>query len=169
MTTDEADRPAEVEPAAATDGPVADPMFSQLRSRRGELKRAMSDLEIAIGAPAPGRLDEWAAGVAEPLARVRAAFDIHVEVNEGPQAYHQTILASAPRLAGRVNRLQREHVIMRHELDELQSALDGVTQADGAGEVRNRATEFIATLVRHRQRGSDLVWEAFSVDVGSGE
>jgi hypothetical protein len=39
---------------------------------------------------------------------------------------------------------------MLHELDE----------------VRERGTTLIAALVRHRQRGSDLMYEGYSVDIG---
>jgi hypothetical protein len=37
---------------------------------------------------------------------------------------------------------------------------------DDLDEVRERGTTLIAALVRHRQRGSDLMYEGYSVDMG---
>jgi len=33
-------------------------------------------------------------------------------------------------------------------------------------EVRDRGTKLLTALVRHRQRGADLVYEGYSVDIG---
>jgi len=37
-----------------------------------------------------------------------------------------------------------------------------------AEEVRVELTALLAALARHRQRGADLIYEAFAVDIGGG-
>jgi hypothetical protein len=34
---------------------------------------------------------------------------------------------------------------------------------------RDDLQRFIGTVIRHRQRGADLVWEAYNVDIGGTE
>ncbi len=34
---------------------------------------------------------------------------------------------------------------------------------------RDDMQRFIGTVIRHRQRGADLVWEAYNVDIGGTE
>ena len=50
----------------STAAPSPDTIES-VRVRRAGLKSAMSGLEVALAAPAPGRFDEWAAGVGDGL------------------------------------------------------------------------------------------------------
>ena len=36
-------------------------------------------------------------------------------------------------------------------------------------EARDDLQRFIGSVIRHRQRGADLVWEAYNVDIGGHE
>ncbi len=36
-------------------------------------------------------------------------------------------------------------------------------------DARDDLQRFIGTVIRHRQRGADLVWEAYNVDIGGAE
>ena len=38
-----------------------------------------------------------------------------------------------------------------------------------AEQVRDDVTRLLGRLVRHRQRGSDLLYEAWAVDIGGGD
>jgi hypothetical protein len=137
-----------------------------LRKRRSELREAMAGLEGAVAAPAPGHLDTWADGVRLQLDQVSADFARHISVTEGPDGFHEQMVTASPRLAGKVARLAREHVSIAEEIQLAQAALDQVADEDGVDEVRRRITDILARLVRHRQRGGDLVWEAFAYDLG---
>lgn len=68
---------------------------------------------------------------------------------------------------------------MRREHTEVSSAVSrlarrrGLPPDPGATEawvdaVRTEATALLGILARHRQRGADLVYEAFAVDLGGG-
>src|SRR5215211_4716702 len=79
------------------------------RARRGDLHRALLDLERALAGAARGRAQAWADSVRATLVRVRETFTAHIEVTEGAAGLYQEVLAQAPRLSGAVNRLQVEH------------------------------------------------------------
>lgn len=137
-----------------------------LRQRRSELRQAIAGLEAATAAPAPGRVPEWTDEVRVHLDQVSADFTRHIAVTEGPGGFHQDLVTASPRLAGKVARLAREHGSIAAKIDDAQAALDGVTSDDDVELVRGRITEVLALLVRHRQHGGDLVWEAFAYDLG---
>ena len=78
------------------------------------------------------------------------------------------MLAQAPRLSGAVNRLQHEHAEIAGALDEVDSRLnEPMSDADAWVEaIRDAAITLMGLLVRHRQRGADLVYEAYDVEIG---
>jgi hemerythrin HHE cation binding domain-containing protein len=135
-----------------------------LRRHRAELRESISGLEQALAAPAPGRLGAWCQRVHVALFELAADFRVHIEVTEGPDGLYRGLLTTAPRLSNAVARLTREHGQIRDVVDDL---LDCVSrQINDADQVRDLGTALLARLVRHRQRGSDLVYEAYEADIG---
>lgn len=143
-----------------------DEFLEELRRQRAELRESMSALEDALAAPAAGDRERWIQRV--QVATVELAGDLreHVDITEGPDGLYREILATAPRLSGAVATLTREHVLVRGQVDSL---LGRVAGPDGPGDVeriRALGTALLGRLVRHRQRGSDLVFEAYELDIG---
>jgi Hemerythrin HHE cation binding domain len=138
------------------------------RARRGELHRALLDLERALAGAAPGRAQAWADPVRATLVRVRETFAAHIDVTEGANGLYQEVLAQAPRLSAAVNRLQHEHADIASAVAEVENRLDDPTSdADAWVEsIRDAAVRLMGLLVRHRQRGADLVYEAYDVEIG---
>jgi hypothetical protein len=137
-----------------------------VRHRRAELREAMGRLERALAAPAPGRIAAWTEQVAASLAHLAADFAEHIAVTEGPGGLYTDVLASAPRLSNPIRRLTAEHAQVASELDAVVARLPGVGSAEDVDDVRAATTTLLGRLVRHRQRGADLVFEAYQVDVG---
>lgn len=119
-------------------------------------------LEQALAAPPwdPG----WRSRVSIRLVALRGAFAEHVALTEGPDGCYTELLDQAPRLARRVRDLVREHDRISSALSELQRHVDAAEIS--IEEVRRRAGEVLRTLARHRQRGADLVYEAYATDIG---
>ena len=138
------------------------------RTRRGELHRALLDLELVLAGAARGRAQAWADSVRAALVRVRDTFTAHIDVTEGADGLYQEVLVQAPRLSGAVNRLQGEHVEIMGALAEVDRQLDAPpSDADAWVEsIRDAAITLMGLLVRHRQRGADLVYEAYDVEIG---
>jgi hypothetical protein len=137
------------------------PALDAARQRRKTLHDTLVHLEEALSSPAAGRMKE--------LHEVRDAFEQHIVVTEQDDGLYDEILERAPRLAGNVRRLRDEHPEIR---EGIAANLERLEQTEiGSGgwpldQARDDLQRFIGSVIRHRQRGADLVWEAYNVDIG---
>src|SRR4051794_36238486 len=139
-----------------------------VRVRRAELREALGGLERALAAPAAGRAVVWGEAVHATMIEIADDFGAHVEVTEGPGGLHQAILAGDIRLANAVDALTDEHGQIAEEVAGLVADSQAPVTAEDMDELRERATRLLGHLVRHRQRGADLIYEAYATDVGGG-
>jgi hypothetical protein len=148
-----------------------DDKLDAVRERRAGFRTAMSNLERAVAAPGPGRVDEWVIGVRDALDALRDVVDRHIFATEAPGGFLDEIVETEPRLANGSQRLREEH----GEIVDAISAASARLRArpsfapdEWVEAMRDRLLALLAVLVRHRQRGADLVYEAFDVDIGGG-
>jgi hypothetical protein len=159
------------EAAITTEIPVVVPdrvpegLLEPVLARRESMRRGMDALERAMATPAGA--DEWAEGAHRAVGRLRRAWDAHVQGAEGSEGLTSIMIDAAPRLIGRAQRLAREHPDLEQRMQALEAAVAG--ERVDPDQVRDLGTELIAKLVRHRQKGSDLFYEAFQADVEGGE
>lgn len=147
--------------------PAAERMLlGEVRRQRAELRAALGDLEQALAAPAPGNLPLWSQGVRDATVEVADAFSEHVDVTEGADGLYEDLLQAAPRLTGDVARLIEEHKLIAARIDGLLDNLAGVRGSEDVARVRDLGTALLDTLIRHRQRGSDLIYEAYEAEIG---
>jgi len=148
------------------------PALGEARKRRQTLHDAIVQLEMAISSPAAGRMDDWRGQVTKDMVGVRDAFDQHIIVTEKPGGLYEEIMERAPRLAGTVKRLQDEHPAIEASIAKLLARLEaGEVNSDTwpLDRARDDLQRLIGAVVRHRQKGADLVWEAYNVDIGGTE
>jgi len=148
------------------------PALGEARKRRQTLHDAIVQLEMAISSPAAGRVDDWSAQVTKDMVGVRDAFDQHLIATEKPGGLYEEIMERAPRLVGTVGRLQEEHPSIGTTVTELLARLEsGEVGSDDwpLDEARDDLQRLMGSVVRHRQKGADLVWEAYNVDIGGTE
>ncbi|HEX2705931.1 MAG TPA: hypothetical protein VHM65_09245 [Candidatus Lustribacter sp.] len=127
----------------------------------------MSRVENAVARPVRGDVAAWVAGVAGPIGELADDFGEHIEVTEGPAGLYQDLMTVAPRLSGTINRLIEEHQTF-HGLFATIASLEASAAKDPehVDELRETVIRLLALLTRHRARGSELVWEAYTFDVG---
>lgn len=141
--------------------------LDEVRQRRAELREAMTGLEVAVAAPFPGRSEEWIADVSAAFAEFQSDFADHLEITERPGGLHDDLVETAPRLASGVAHLVKEHHAITAAIAVVQVRLDEARQdPENIPALRDATLEVLGLLARHRQRGSDLVWEAYTFDVG---
>ncbi|MBE7190642.1 hypothetical protein [Jatrophihabitans endophyticus] len=151
------------ENAAAVDG------LDAVRMRRAELRESLSFLEFTLAAPASGREVVWGEAVHDALVTLVGDFGAHVDVTECAGGLHETILSRDLRLTNAVDALTAEHAEMSAMLAALvDDSRPPVVGAD-VDTLRERATCLLGLIVRHRQTGADLVYEAFHTDVGGAD
>jgi len=90
-----------------------------------------------------------------PALPLSAAIAEHLAATEGEHGLYAEIVAADPRLAFAVETLIREHA-------ELRCAM----QRDLTGLSEKQLADLARRLDRHCQRGNDLVYEAYIVDLG---
>lgn len=137
-----------------------------LRRRRAELRESISALELALASPAPEDHARWAERVHVALVELSADFREHINITEGPEGLYHELLQTVPRLSGGIARLTREHAVITGLLDDLLDKVSPPTANQEVEDVRDLGTALLGRLLRHRQRGSDLVYEAFQIDIG---
>jgi len=147
--------------------PELTPAVMGAAQTRADLHDAMFEAEDAIAAAAPGRFQEWADAVQTALAHLHAAFHAHIEVAESPDGLYEEVLEREPRLRSQVTRLKEEHPIILAAIHEPFERLSNRGEEYiPAEDVRREVTVVLGRITRHRQRGADLVWEAYYVDLG---
>jgi len=139
---------------------------------KAELLRLMSSFQSAVAVTPHD--PHWRDQVSERLTGLRRAFAEHVGATEGPDGLYHQLVAQAPRLVPGVHGLVRDH-------RELLDAMEGLErrfcpEAEAASEpesgdpdvdqLRGWARQLIRELYEHRQRGADLVYEAYGTDIG---
>ena len=145
--------------------------FEEAARRRADLHHALVDVERAISSPAAGRLDTWTGDVVKRLSILLDSIDEHIEVTERPEGLYEEILHLAPRLSTQVDRLRAEHPALRAGTTELIERLHSTAIGRGwpLDEARDDAQRLLGKIVKHRQGGADLVWEAYNLDIGGIE
>lgn len=130
------------------------------RAHRLALGDAMTRAEQALAVPSGS--PTWREAVTAALAGLREALADHVAEVEGEQGLLGELRQVAPRLGGPISHLEQEHPELRAAAD---TALEVAPHAPVA-EVRATVLDLLTAISRHRQRGADLVYEAYNVDIG---
>ncbi len=150
-----------------TNEPQPTPALEAAARRRRELRDALVAFEDAISSPVRDR-ETWRDEVAGHLEVLRQAFDDHVAETEHAGGLYDEMEQVAPHLAGKARRLREEHPQVAAALDgaagRLASPLDPAADVDV---LRDDLQRLMGRIVRHRQHGADLVWEAYAVDIGA--
>lgn len=134
--------------------------FENAQKRRLALRDALTTLEqaLAMAASSPA----WRSTVTRALVEVRNEIEAHVDEVEAKGGLLPQLVTDAPRLSNLVRILERDH---RRLLDSCDGIIAVASGAD-ATEIRSMARELMGDLVDHRQQGADLVYAAYSEDIG---
>jgi hypothetical protein len=147
--------------------------LAAVRIRRDALLDAVLDFEQALAAPASDRAALWAADVAAALDGLRVVFEHHVADTESEGGFFQELLDDEPRLTRAVERMRADHVTISTTADELAERLRRVASAGDVDadidSLRAGLLDLIRALLVHRHRGSELVYEAYNVDLSVGD
>ena len=137
------------------------------RRHRAELRESISALEQALAAPAARGPDAWCERVHAALVELSADLREHVDMTVGPDGLYSGVVANTPRLSHAVAQLSSDQAQTVRFLESFLSSLD----SPGAGgvppeRVRQLGAVLLGRLIRLRQRGADLVYEAYATDIG---
>ena len=138
--------------------------LARVRALRAELAESLRAVDDALAAAAPD--DAWPERVAAALAELGHDLRDHVEITEGERGLYARVRHSAPRLATPIERLRSEHPRHREQVEHLLAGLERDGAAADLATVRAEVGSLVTQLRAHRQRGRDLVHEAYDIDLG---
>jgi hypothetical protein len=122
----------------------------------------MRRLETSV-ARASGQ-EDWNEVVREALTNLDSALLQHVNEIEASDGLFSEVVEMAPQLSSHVERLRQEH-------DDLiavcRTALDMASRGVSAEEIRRKVLVVLGRLTIHRQRGAELLFDAYDVDLAA--
>jgi hypothetical protein len=140
--------------------PLTSVSYQEALARRREMQERLSALESAAAA-ATGSSD-WPVNVGRALTGLHQALAHHILAVESSDGLLADIVSTAPRLANSVQSMRDDHGRLAAHIERLLREVETTEP----GEVRADVTELLHEMMLHRQRGSDLVYEAFARDIG---
>lgn len=138
--------------------------FDSIARQRSQLAHAMSRVEQAAAA-ATGK-ESWLADLRESSRELDAAFKRHVEEVETPAGLLDRIVEQAPRLQGAVKRTCDEHETIARAIDKVLKMVDDSETSTDPEDIREAVVAALTMLTKHRQRGADLIYDAYDIDIG---
>jgi hypothetical protein len=100
---------------------------------------------------------------------VQVALKQHIQDTEGPDGLYEELQDQAPRLSNLVKLLTKEHAVLKEDINRALAALEALPnelEDECCEDVREAVLALLGRISRHRQKGADLVWRAYSVDIG---
>jgi hypothetical protein len=129
---------------------------SNVNTSRADRERsldALHALELHAGSAAPGREHDWLTDVRNAITTLEHALIIQ-EGNSAPgEGLLSAIEQDAPRLQRRVTELRQRYRAVQDDVTDIRQKLERI-----ASELRYQ-----------RARETDLVYEAYAVDLGEGD
>lgn len=138
---------------------------AEVRARREALRTALVELEDLLTRPPGGDPERWATHVRDGVAHMHHVLRQHVRETEGEGGMLAQLETDAPWLEGRVALLRKEH-------EDLLGRTGGLLARcrEGSPEtVRDEALELLRAISRHRLQGSDLLYDAYMVDISAAD
>ena len=132
---------------------------------------ALYALELHAGSPAPGRELEWLTGVRDALTSLQHSLRIQMDGAVAEDSLLSAVSRDAPRLHRPVQALRRRYQALSDDVVTLVQQLDANPKGDtiDTTDIRQALDRIASELRYQRARESDVVYEAYAVDLGEGD
>jgi hypothetical protein len=138
--------------------------LERIEPQRGRLGAAMRDYQLAVLNPEP----DWAAKVPTVLGALRDAFEEHVEFTEGPDGLFDEMLHDdSIEVSSEIDQLRRDHIVVAAAMVRAGEALARPPSDDD--HLREVIASVARLVSRHRRRGTQLLYDVYSVDTAAGD
>ena len=143
---------------------TSDDQFAGVVKQRSQLGQAMQRVEMAAAAPAAK--ESWIADLTQHLRQLDIAFDQHISDVQAPLGLLDRIVDRAPRLQRSVEASKADHAAVADMIKQAVGLINSDDAASRVDEVREATMAALVALARHRQKGADLIYDAYDVDIG---
>jgi hypothetical protein len=143
---------------------VGEQAAAEVRVRRERLRAELINLEEVLSGPSADA-GAWSRQVRTAAEAMQATLRDHVEETEAPDGMLAQVDRDAPWLAGRLQQLRSEH---GHLAAAAATLVERCDDADPQ-QIRDEALALLQQVSRHRQLGTDLLYEAYLVDISAAD
>ncbi len=124
----------------------------------------MQHLERTAASPAAS--ETWIADLTDGVRQLETALNRHIAEVEAPDGLLDQIVDTAPRLHRLTDETRSHHVSLSDATTALLNTLAGAQSDVPVDEIRAAVLDLLNEIARHRQKGADLIHEAYDVDIG---
>jgi hypothetical protein len=138
--------------------------LERIEPQRGRLGMALRDYQLAVLNPEA----EWAAKVPRALDALNGAFEEHVEFTEAPLGLFDEMLHDDTiEVSSEIDQLRRDHLAVAAAIARAGEAL--VHPPSEEDHLREVVASVARLVARHRRRGTQLLYDVYSVDTAAGD
>lgn len=137
--------------------------FGNIARQRSRLAHAMGVIEDAAASPAGKK--SWLPDLGDAARSLSAAFTHHIDEVQSPHGLLDRIVEQAPRLQRAVQATRDEHDTIIQSINALLEMTDAESPSDPE-DIREAVVATLTALTKHRQRGADLLYDAYDIDIG---
>lgn len=142
--------------------------LAESRDDRAASIKALRDLEEMACAPGPSRLEAWRDDVLSALDKLAAHLQHQYQTSLEDDSLLSQLAADAPHLKASVDSLRARQGDLIEDLDLLSRRLGDFGRTPDVGSLRSHLARLTAEIRELRAWESDLVHEAYFVDLGEG-
>jgi hypothetical protein len=135
-----------------------------LERRERLLQAILSLTEVLRADPEP--VDAWSARLRDAAAMLAETIHEHVEEAETEDGFLDQVTQDAPGLAARVEALRAEHPVMRADARRM---LETWPEDADPEALRAHVEPILSATRRHRERGTELLMDAYELDLSAGD
>lgn len=143
---------------------AAGDQFADVVRQRSALGQAMQQVELATAAPI-GK-PSWIIDLQHALRQLEVALNHHLVEVQSPSGLFDRIVEQAPRLQRSVESMRGEHGALVNSVRRMLELTGTADDSTDRNTLRDGAMAVMVAMARHRQRGADLIYEAYDVDIG---
>lgn len=137
----------------------------RIANRRQDLYEVMQQIEAS--AARPSGTDNWRRHLDGALASLEEALRRHTSEIEAEDGLFDDVSVRTPNLVPIVDDLRREHAAMSAQCSEARGLVGRSEVSINA--VRAAVVELLGQLVVHRQRGAELLYDSYNLELAAGD
>jgi len=126
-------------------------------------------VERQAGSAGPARPDEWRDDLLLSLDAMASNLHDQFDRSAGEDGLLTRVISDAPHLAASVDDLRRRQLRLVGEIDDLRQTLSDLSRTVDVGVIRSRVGELTADVRELRAWEVDIVYEAYSFDLGTAD
>lgn len=139
-------------------------LIEEIRQEHEELREALGKIHQTLH-----KREAAVATVAKMLSLLGDDVEAHFS-DEETAGFFDDVLDRAPRLSGRIDMLRNEHQQLSATVDHLQEvAISGDGSDDWWQRIETAFHEFSKELMHHESTENELLLEAYTEDIGTGD